>query len=230
MIDTRAALWRLLPAAMILLAACTSQIAKNPAPLPAQGAAAGPYVIAPGDDLDIRFFYNPELNEDVFVRPDGSISLPLAGEVKAAGRTPGQLEDALKDKYSHELRQAAITVIVKGFAGQRVYVDGEVGRPQMVNIAGNLSAMQAISSAGGFKPSARKGEVLVIRRSGESKPVVIPLDLQAAISGTDTNQDIQLQPYDVVFVPQSKIGEVNDWVDQYLRKNIPLPFGLGYTF
>jgi polysaccharide biosynthesis/export protein len=211
-----------------LLAGCTGKVATNPAPLPAPHLTADHYFIEPGDTLDVRFFYNPELNEEVAVRPDGNISLPLAGEVKAAGRTPTQLEDALKDRYSHELRQAAVTVIVKGFAGQRVYVDGEVGEPQMVNIAGNLSAMQAIASAGGFKSSARKSEVLVIRRSGADKPSVIPVDLEAAIRGTDTSQDIQLQPYDVVFVPQSKIGEVNDFIDLYIRKNIPVPFGLGY--
>ena len=220
--------------ALVMLASlgllgCTGQIAKNPAPLPAPRPLAEHYLIEPGDSLDVRFFYNPELNEEVAVRPDGNISLPLAGEVRAAGRTPTQLEDALKDRYSRELRQASVTVIVKGFAGQRVYVDGEVGDPQMVNIAGNLSAMQAIASAGGFKSSARKSEVLVIRRNGADKPVVIPVNLEAAIQGSDTSQDIQLQPYDVVFVPQSKIGEVNDFVDLYIRKNIPLPFGLGYA-
>ena len=134
----------------------------------------------------------------------------------------------MRDSYSRELRQAAITVIVKGFAGQRVYVDGEVGTPQMVNIAGNLSAMQAVASAGGFKPSARKGEVLVIRRSGTTQPVVIPVNLDAAISGEDTGQDILLQPYDVVYVPKTAIAEVNQFIDQYFRQNIPIPFGIGY--
>ncbi len=214
----------------LLLASCMQHVAENPAPLPPPHATMATYVIEPGDDLDIRFFYNPELNEEVAVRPDGNVSLPLAGEIRASGRTPTQLEEALKDKYSRELRQAAITVIVKGFAGQRVYVDGEVNAPQMVNISGDLSALQAISSAGGFKQSARKTEVLVIRRSGQPKPIVIPVDLQAAIRGKDTAQDIQLQPYDIVFVPQSKIGEVNDWVDQYIRKNIPVPIGVGYGF
>jgi protein involved in polysaccharide export with SLBB domain len=217
-------------AAAVLLSACSQRVARNPAPLPAPRTVAQPYTIEPGDDLDIRFFYNPELNEQVAVRPDGNISMPLAGEVRAAGRTPTQLEQALKDKYARELRQADITVIVKGFAGQRVYVDGEVGAPQMVNIAGNLSAIQAIASAGGFKPSARKEEVLIIRRSGAERPQVIPLDLEAAIQGADIGQDIQLQPYDVVFVPRTQIADINDWIDQYIRKNIPLPFGLGYGF
>lgn len=215
---------------MLALMACASRVVQNPTPIAQAPVAtgAGGYIIEPGDSLDVRFFYNPELNEEVMVRPDGNISLPLVGEMRAAGRSPGQLEGSLKESYSRELRQAAITVMVKGFAGQRVYVDGEVGEPQMVNIAGNLSAMQAISSAGGFMDSARKGEVLVIRRSGTPKPVVIPLDLDAVLAGTDTSQDILLQPYDVVYVPKTAIAEVNQFVDQYIRQNIPLPVGVGY--
>jgi protein involved in polysaccharide export with SLBB domain len=213
----------------LALIACTGTVVKNPTSIAsAPRATSAGYIIEPGDGLDVRFFYNPELNEEVTVRPDGNISLPLVGELPAAGRTPSQLEANLRDSYSRELRQAAITVIVKGFAGQRVYVDGEVGTPQMVNIAGNLSAMQAVASAGGFKPSARKGEVLVIRRSGTPQPVVIPIDLDAAIDGSDTRQDILLQPYDIVYVPRTAIAEMNQFIDQYFRQNIPIPFGVGY--
>lgn len=213
---------------VLALMAC-GRVAQNPTPISqAPTPSTAGYVIEPGDGLDVRFFYNPELNEEVTVRPDGNISLPLVGEMRAAGQSPTQLENALKQAYGRELRQAAITVIIKGFAGQRVYVDGEVGTPMMVNIAGNLSAMQAIASAGGFKPSARKGEILVIRRSGTPQPVVIPLDLDATISGKDTTQDILLQPYDIVYVPRTAVAEVNQFIDQYFRQNIPIPFGIGY--
>lgn len=214
--------------AVVALAGCGS-VVKNASPIPAQARPADlAYVIEPGDELDVRFFYNPELNEEVMVRPDGGISLPLVGQVNAAGRTVTDLENALRQSYSRELRQAAITVIVKGFAGQRVYVDGQVGTPQMVNILGNLTAMQAIASAGGITPDSKMEEVLVIRRTGAAKPMVIPVNLSKAIDGTDTSQDIVLQPYDIVFVPRTAIAEVNQWVDQYIRKNIPIPFGIGY--
>lgn len=214
---------------VLALMACSGRVVQNPTPISqAPTPSTAGYVIEPGDGLDVRFFYNPELNEEVTVRPDGNISLPLVGEMRAAGRSPSQLENSLREAYGRELRQAAITVIVKGFAGQRVYVDGEVGTPMMVNIAGNLSAMQAIASAGGFKPSARKGEILVIRRSGTPQPVVIPLDLDATISGKDTSQDILLQPYDIVYVPRTAVAEVNQFIDQYFRQNIPIPFGIGY--
>lgn len=214
--------------AVAVLSGCGT-VVKNPAPIPAaQRPANLAYVIEPGDELDVRFFYNPELNEEVMVRPDGAISLPLVGQIDAAGRTVTDLENALRQSYSRELRQAAITVIVKGFAGQRVYVDGQVGEPQMVNILGNMTAMQAIASAGGITADSKLEEVLVIRRTGTGKPVVIPLNLSKAIDGTDTAQDMPLQPYDIVYVPRTAIAEVNQWVDQYIRQNIPVPFGFGY--
>jgi len=86
------------------------------------------YIIQAGDQLDIKFFYNPELNDSVTVRPDGKISLQLVDEVQAAGQTPAQLDDFLTEKYAKELRKPVITVIVKSFASQRVYVGGEVNR------------------------------------------------------------------------------------------------------
>jgi protein involved in polysaccharide export with SLBB domain len=225
---------RILPFVTVLLtllaAACGGPVVKNPTPLSSIGArpATQPYVIEPGDNLDVRFFYNPELNEEVLVRPDGDISLPLVGQVKAAGRTPSQLEESLREGYSRELRQTAITVIVKGFAGQRVYVDGEVGQPQMVALEGGLTTIQAIASAGGFKNSARKGEVLVIRRNDGAPPVVIPVNLEAALDGSDTTQDVALLPYDIVYVPKSPVAQVNNWLEMYIKNNIPIPFGFGY--
>lgn len=210
------------------VAAC-GPVVRNPSPIPTVTAGATKaYVIEPGDELDVRFFYNPELNEEVMVRPDGNISLPLVGEVRAAGTTVTALETDLKNRYGRELRQAAITVIVQGFAGQRVYVDGQVGTPQMVNILGNLTAMQAIASAGGHTADSKLEEVLVIRRSGAAQPQVIPVNLSKVIDGSDTRQDIVLQPYDIVYVPRNAIAEINQWVNQYIRQNIPIPFGVGY--
>lgn len=226
--DLRRPLSALLVVGMV--AGCGS-VVRNPTPIPAATRVTDlSYMIEPGDELDVRFFYNPELNEQVTVRPDGAISLPLVGKVRAAGRSVDDLEAGLRSQYANELRQANITVIVRGFAGQRVYVDGEVGQPQMVNMVGNLTAMQAISSAGGLTADSKLEEVVVIRRGpGEvAQPIVIPLNLQRVLEGTDTQQDISLQPYDIVFVPKTPIARINQWVNQYIRQNIPIPFGIGY--
>jgi protein involved in polysaccharide export with SLBB domain len=178
--------------------------------------------------MDVKFFYNPELNESVTVRPDGRVSLQLAHEIPAAGLTPAELTQVLKQNYARELDQPEITVIMRTFEGQRVYVDGEVNRPALVPLAASMTLLQAISLAGGLKESARTSEIVLIRRGAAGKPSVFSVDLARVLDGTDTGQDVALMPFDVVYVPRSPIANVNLWVDQYVRKNLPVSFGLFY--
>ena len=180
------------------------------------------YVIGVGDELDIKFAYNPELNEKIPVRPDGRISVPLAKQIKAAGLTTQELEDLLCKKYAAELKRPEVTVIVRGFNAQKVFVDGEVTRPTLVPLMGSMTALQAIAYCGSFKDTARLSEVLVIRRT-KDKPVVTILDLRKARDNSDSSQDILLMPFDIVYVPRSKIANVDVFVDLYIRRMIPFP-------
>ncbi len=100
----------------------------------AEHIAPTDYLIQPGDGLSIKFFYNPELNDDVVVRPDGKISLQLIDEVQASGKTPSQLDQELTQLYSAELKKPAITVIMRSFGGQQIFVGGEVGKPQASHV------------------------------------------------------------------------------------------------
>jgi len=194
-------------------------------------AAGGEYRLQPGDELDIRFYYNPELSTSVLIRPDGRISLPLANEIQAAGLTPNQLSQRLRSAYEQELRRPELTVIVRSFNSQKVFVGGEVASPGVIQALGPLTVLQSVTQAGGFKETARLGEVLVIRRDPSMPdPIVIPVDISAVVDGTQTNQDIALMPFDVVYVPKSPIANVNKFVDQYIRQNIPFGFGLTYGF
>lgn len=186
------------------------------------------YRIQPGDQLDIKFFYNPELNEQIIVRPDGKVSLQLVTEMMAAGMTPGELTNQLKQAYGVELKRPEVAVIVRTFNDQRIYVDGEVLRPGVVTLPGPMTVLQAISQAGGMKETARLNEVIVIRKNSVEKPTTLVVNLEDAIEGTDLQQDIRVMPHDIVFVPRSAIGNVNVWVDQYIRRNIPIPVGLGW--
>ena len=174
-----------------VIAACSHAVAQAPPGGPTRASAAPPpssvpeqeYRIAVGDQLDIKFFYNPELNEQV---------------------------------------------IVRGFGSQLVFVDGEVGKPGMVPILGAMTALQAISQAGGMKETARAGDVIIIRRGAPSKPVVFAVNLKKARTGTDLAQDVSLAPFDIIYVPRSRVSNVNVWLDHYIRRNIPLPFSLNY--
>jgi protein involved in polysaccharide export with SLBB domain len=211
-------------------------VVKNPTPITNLGIQRTyPYIeqeyrVQVGDQLDVKFFYNPELNEQVTVRPDGRISLQLVHEIRAAGLTPSQLTDLLSKKYAPELKRPEITVIVRSFGAHKIYVDGEVTKPGMVPLIGFTTVLQAISQAGGMKDSARTSEVVIIRQGEEHNPFVAKVNLDKAINGTDMGQDVVLKPFDIIFVPKSAIANVNVWVDQYVRKNLPIYLSFGYFF
>ncbi len=194
-----------------------------------QATAPNEYLIQPGDTLDIRFFYNPELNETQQVRPDGRISLQLVGEQDVAGHTPKDVESLLRKEYSRELKQPEVAVIIRGFGGQRAYVDGEVTHPGAVDLAGGITALQALAVVGGAKTTSDLHDVILIRRV-DGKPVGVKIDLENALEKPNGNQDIQLRPYDIVYVPRSAIANVNTFIDQYFTKNLPIPFYFGYAF
>jgi polysaccharide export outer membrane protein len=218
---------------MMALSACATTV-RNPAPYPV--ASPSPpvvvteYLIQSGDQLDVKFFYNPELNEQVIVRPDGRISLQLANDMMAAGLTPLQLTDQLKKKYSAEISKPEIAVIVRTFTSQRVFVDGEVNRAGPVSFNEPITVLQSISQAGGIKDTAWLNGVIVIRRTLDNKLSPMQLDLEKALDNTDMEQDITLKPNDIVYVPKTTIANVNVWVDQYIRKNLPITPGVGYNF
>lgn len=176
------------------------------------------YFIQPGDQLDIKFFYNPELNETLTVRPDGKISLQLVDEVQAAGLKPLELDDELTKKYAKELKKPAITVIVKSFGGQRIFVGGEVNRQGLITIAGNMTPLQAVFNAGGFKETASPESVIVIRKGPGNKPVPIAMNLDDAMQGKIGSANFLLQADDIVYVPKSAIAEANKFVNQYIEK------------
>lgn len=164
------------------------------------------YVIKPDDELSIKFFFNPELNEEnLVVRPDGRISLQLVHEVEAANLTALQLTSLLEKRYKGQLKNPEIAVIVRSVKEHsHVYLDGEVNSPGVVELVGSLSVLEAISRANGFKTdTAKKDEVIVMRQDQNGQTFVIKLDIAAALSGKDLNQNINLHPYDFVQVPRS---------------------------
>ena len=214
----------------ILLCACNSAIT-NPVPLnqittQASNRPLQEYRIQPGDNLDVKFFYNKDLNEQIIVRPDGKISLQLVGELNAADLTPAQLTDELTRAYAVELNDPKITVIVRSFNSQRVYVDGEVNRPGLINLVIPTTALQSISQAGGLKDTARIDEIILIRRSADNTFTSTMLNLAKALDGTDMKQNIVLVSQDIIYVPKSHIANLDMWVDQYIRQLIPIPFSI----
>jgi polysaccharide export outer membrane protein len=221
--------------ASLLTIACASRrpnVVPEPATLTASSSnEPAAYFIQPGDQLDIKFFYNPELNETLMVRPDGKISLQLVDEVQAAGLEPSELDDRLTNMYARELKKPSITVIVKSFGGQRIFVGGEVNRQGLINIVGNVTPLQAVLSAGGFKETASPENAIIIRKGPGNRPIPIAMNLGDAMRGKIRQTQFLLQPDDVVYIPKSAIAKANKFVNQYIE-NLFLYRGisLGFTY
>lgn len=194
---------------------------------PAEGGAGGQptpspeYRIAAGDELDIVVPLNPEFNVRTFVRPDGKISLELIDEIAAEGLTTAELTEHLRNAYSTELRDPDISVNVVSMAA-RIYVDGHVERPGEYPWSRQVTAMQAVSLAGGLRETADGESLLVVRRSPGGEQRVFQIDLEELAAGKGESRDLFLAPYDTVYVPSSRVADVNKWMTQYIKDNIPI--------
>ena len=178
-------------------------------------------VLAAGDEIDVKFYYSPELNELAqTIRPDGKISLQLVGEVQAAGLTPGNLEKTLKDKYHGLIDKNEVAVIARKMSHRVVYVGGAVQRPQAVPMAGPMTALAAILCAGGEDvQTAALGEVIVLRLEG-GKYRGYALDLGRTLAGED-RVPFYLAPDDTVYVSRSHISDIDRWIDQHINQVWP---------
>jgi polysaccharide export outer membrane protein len=179
-----------------------------------------PLTLGPGDVIDIKHFYVPELDESQIVRPDGCLTLPLIGEVSVTGKTPVQLEKELARRYLAHLKEPHLTVLVRRVYNNRVWVTGEVKRPGPVQINGPLTLLEALTEVGGpIRPTADLRQVLVVRqRDGRHYGCLV--NVKETLQGM-AGEQFYLQPRDVVYVPPTRITKANDWVDQYINKMVP---------
>jgi len=183
----------------------------------------GEYRLHVGDQLSVRFYRNAELDQQVVVRPDGMISLPYVDDVKAAGLTPAELDAQLTKMYTGELSTPEVTVVVVTFAGQRIYVGGEVARQGILDLTANLTLLQAVMAAGGFTNYSRRDAVVLVRQGPEEGTrIARRIDIRPVLDGSDPNSDVPLEPYDMVLVPTSSIGNINQWVNLYVREMLPI--------
>ena len=223
-------------AAVVALAACSPvptlpYAPEEPEPLEQSTTALPAYRIQIGDVLDVRLLMNPELNEEVTVRPDGHISTTAVPDAEAYGRTPAELADTLRKGYARDLQKPRVTVEVKSFAPTRVYVAGEVtNQGEFITVGPTLTLSQAIIRAGGTKLSSDDTSVFVIRRGADDKAEFLSTSWKALRQGQDPNADIRLAPYDVVYVPKMGIAEVYQFYNQYIGQFANPSFGFEYLF
>jgi len=175
-------------------------------------------VIAAGDVLIIRFYYNPELNKTVKVREDGKISLDLFQGIPAAGQTPEELQTKLVELYSKEFTKPAITVDLESRANSAAYVTGEVLLPGAKEVHGKMTVAMVLAESQVNQKTAGTRSVFLIRNAEEGKYRVYKLD--ASLPG-GTAQEISVLPGDVLFVPRKGIVKADDWVEQWFRQLLP---------
>jgi polysaccharide export outer membrane protein len=205
----------------------TAMAALAPAPPPEAGAA---YRIQSGDELHVRFPYQPDANEEVPVRPDGRITLATTGELVVAGLTPSELQDLIVEKSSKRLRNPEVVVVVTKVAEQRVYVGGEVLKPGYVVLQPGMTPLQAVVQTGGFRQTAKLDSVLLLTPGPGGKFSAARMNMDQVVTD-GVPERVRLHPGDVVYVPTTWIADMNIVVDQYVRGLIPaLPrVGVGYS-
>jgi polysaccharide biosynthesis/export protein len=159
------------------------------------------YVIGPQDVLEIDVWKELELTRTVPVRPDGKISMPLLNDVQAAGLTPDQLASQITASLRKFVTNPQVTVIVSQINSQRVYIMGEVIRAGAYPLMPGMTVLEALSSAGGFTPFAKRSKIYVMREEN-GKQQKLPFDYKAAVSGKGQNQSMmQVEAGDTIVVP-----------------------------
>lgn len=189
-------------ALVLLIALITPSLAapQTPPPIPAEKD----YIIGPEDLLEIQVWGNKDLNQTVFVRPDGRTSLPLVGEIAVAGKSVQQLQDHLTNVYEKTVKGAVVTVIVKEIRSRPVYFIGGFGKPGVMQLTRDLTLLQAISINGGVLPNADAEKGFLLR--GDKR---IPIDFNRLVQRGDMSQNPKLEPGDSVVVPLADAVYVN---------------------
>jgi polysaccharide biosynthesis/export protein len=171
------------------------------------------YRIGEGDTLDISVWQHPELDRKVIVRPDGFISFPLVGDLKAAGLTPPDLSFNVKENLTKLIKDPQVTVIVSGFGSKNIFVLGEVTKPGIYSYRGGMTLLDAISQSGGWKNSAVLNSVMLVRKVFSQEPEAYRLDVYAIIKKGDFSQNISVGPGDIIYVPKSFIANIGGFIE-----------------
>tara|TARA_R100000322_G_scaffold140212_2_gene95956 strand:- start:3696 stop:4268 length:573 start_codon:yes stop_codon:yes gene_type:complete len=166
---------------------------------------AAAYIIGPTDVVKISVWRNPDLSVDVPVRPDGKISAPLVGDVQAAGRSPEQLAQNIKEELSVYIKEPEVTVIVASMGSNefvdRVRVTGAVKSPLSVPYRKGMTVMDMVLNAGGLNEFA-KGDQARLYRKHQGGVVAIPVDVEAILTEGDVRTNYSMHPGDILTVPE----------------------------
>lgn len=195
----------------------------------AAAARATEYLLGFGDVIEVKFFANSEYNEVVAVRPDGKISLQRVGDIFVAGMPVSELDDIITKTYSEILVNPDVTVFVREFGGQQVYVMGEVNNPGAYTISKGMSLLRAITTAGGPLNSAKLNSIILVRADQNQNIYAERIDLSPSNLKSLLEQDKSIQPYDLIYVPKTFVADLEAFVSQIYKVVMP-PLDLAAKF
>ena len=186
---------------------------------PVQGGGA--YLLRIGDELNISFPADPMLAYKTPVSPAGTISVPSGGEVMVAGKTIDDARAAIEERMAALLLDPRAMVTLAQLGEQSVYVLGEVSKPGAVKTTGSVSVAMALAEAGGLLATGKPSSVMVVRTTGVEEAIAIKVDVSKVLTGRDLSNDLPLVSNDVVYVPKSVIGQVDEFVDLFFNRIAP---------
>ena len=181
-------------------AAASSEPSKAKSSVPALPAPEE-YLIGPDDILAVSVWREPEISRNVVVRPDGRISLPLVGDLRASGHTPAELQNEIKDHLLNYLSNPEVTVIVQEARSQKFNILGEVEHPGSYPLSRSMTVLDAIAVAGGLRDFAKSGKIYVLRIMTDGSRARLQFNYKEVIKGQGLSQNVELQPRDTVVVP-----------------------------
>jgi polysaccharide export outer membrane protein len=186
------------------------------------------YRMRVGDRLTTRFFYNPQLDQEFIVRPDGRIQLKLIGELQAAGKSTKEFSAELTKRYAHFFLKSSCVVILRETSAFRVFTAGQLRNPGQIDMGAAKTVLDSLAMSGGVTEDGTLSHVYLIRTlPGAKSPIIAELNLKDALSGEDFSQDVQLMPDDYVFVPLSSMAHLNLALQSYLYRNLNFTTGVG---
>jgi polysaccharide biosynthesis/export protein len=171
------------------------------------------YTLHPGDTVDLALRFTPEYNQSLTVQPDGFINVNLIGDVKVSGLTLDQAHDMIVEKLSVPLNKPELNLVLKEFQHPYVVVGGEVQTPGKIELRQDMTAMQAVLLAGGFKATARDTRIVVFRHIDSNNGEVKILNLHRIEDRKDLERDMALQAGDMILVPQNRIATFSRYMD-----------------
>jgi polysaccharide export outer membrane protein len=193
--------------ALVLWSAMNLQAAQIPEPATDAEAVAesAGYIIGPGDVLEIFVWNNPELSAKVPVRPDGKISMPLAQDMLAVGKTPIELAVSLESALAEYVRSPKVNVMVTQWASvfSQIKVIGQVKSPQSLPFREGMTVLDAVLAVGGLSEFAAGNRARIVRKEGEREREIV-VRLEDLMNKGRMNQNQALLPGDVIVVPASR--------------------------